>query len=261
MPLPDNDVNLRCPLKRKNRLERVINAKTMLTRQKMDSPAFETMSGNDGDNRGQAEAQTRDVTQLLRAWSEGDQEALERLTPLVYQELHRRAHRQMAQERSGQTLQTTALVNEIYLQLIDLRGVSWRDRAHFFALSSRLIRRVLIDAARARRSLKRGAGSPHVEFDENLLISTEPRADVLALDEALTALATLDQRKSEVVELRFFGGLGIEEVAEVLKVSPETVKRDWKLAKAWLRRELRRDKSSQQIDDRRRQRPFIDPAG
>jgi RNA polymerase sigma factor (TIGR02999 family) len=123
--------------------------------------------------------------------------------------------------------------------LIDLRGVSWRDRAHFFALSSRLIRRVLIDAARSRGSLKRGAGSPHVTFDENLLVSTDPRADVVALDEALTALAAIDQRKSQVVELRFFGGLEIEEAAEVLKVSPETVKRDWKLAKAWLRRQLR----------------------
>jgi RNA polymerase sigma-70 factor (ECF subfamily) len=194
---------------------------------------------NDRDG-GEREAQTRDVTQLLRAWSEGDQLALEKLTPLVYQELHRRAHWQMARERSGQILQTTAIVNEIYVQLIDLRGVSWRDRAHFFALSSRLIRRVLIDAARAKASLKRGAGSPHVALDENLLISTEPPADVVALDEALTVLGTIDQRKSQVVELRFFGGLSIEETAEVLKVSPETVKRDWKLAKSWLRRELRR---------------------
>jgi RNA polymerase sigma factor (TIGR02999 family) len=186
----------------------------------------------------------QEVTQLLRAWSEGDQQALEKLTPLVYAELHRRAHWQMAHERSGQTLQTTALVNEIYLQLIDLRGVSWRDRAHFFALSSRLIRRVLIDAARAKAAHKRGGGSPHVELDENLLVSQEPRADVIALDDALTALAAIDDRKSQVVELRFFGGLGIEETAEVLKVSPETVKRDWKLAKAWLRRELRNSTAS-----------------
>ena len=193
---------------------------------------------NDRDD-GERVAPTRDVTQLLRAWSEGDQLALEKLTPLVYQELHRRAHRQMAQERPGQILQTTAIVNEIYVQLIDLRGVSWRDRAHFFALSSRLIRHVLIDAARSKGSLKRGAGSPHVSLDENLLVSTEPLADVVALDEALTALDAVDQRKSQVVELRFFGGLSIEETAEVLKVSPETVKRDWKLAKAWLRRELR----------------------
>jgi RNA polymerase sigma factor (TIGR02999 family) len=186
----------------------------------------------------------QEVTQLLRAWSEGDQQALEKLTPLVYAELHRRAHWQMAHERSGQTLQTTALVNEIYLQLIDLRGVSWRDRAHFFALSSRLIRRVLIDAARAKAAHKRGGGSPHVELDENLLVSQEPRADVIALDDALIALAAIDERKSQVVELRFFGGLGIEETAEVLKVSPETVKRDWKLAKAWLRRELRNSTTS-----------------
>jgi RNA polymerase sigma factor (TIGR02999 family) len=150
----------------------------------------------------------------------------------------------MANERSGQTLQTTALVNEIYVQLIDLRGVSWRDRAHFFALSSRLIRRVLIDAARAKAAQKRGARSIHVELDENLLVSQEPRADVIALDDALTALAAIDDRKSQVVELRFFGGLGIEETAEVLKVSPETVKRDWKLAKAWLRRELRNSTAS-----------------
>jgi RNA polymerase sigma factor (TIGR02999 family) len=185
-----------------------------------------------------------DVTQLLRAWSEGDQQALEKLTPLVYAELHRRAHWQMANERSGQTLQTTALVNEIYVQLIDLRGVTWRDRAHFFALSSRLIRRVLIDAARAKAAQKRGGRASHVELDENLLVSQEPRADVIALDDALTALAAIDERKSQVVELRFFGGLGIEETAEVLKVSPETVKRDWKLAKAWLRRELRNSTAS-----------------
>jgi RNA polymerase sigma factor (TIGR02999 family) len=205
------------------------------------SLSFERMIEDRRDDKdgGERDAQTRDVTQLLRAWSEGDQLALEKLTPLVYQELHRRAHRQMTQERSGQILQTTAIVNEIYLQLIDLRGVSWRDRAHFFALSSRLIRRVLIDAARSKASLKRGAGSPHVALDENLLVSTEPPADIVALDEALTALAGIDPRKSQVVELRFFGGLGIEETAEVLKVSPETVKRDWKLAKAWLRRELR----------------------
>jgi len=180
----------------------------------------------------------RDVTELLRAWSEGDQQALEKLTPLVYRELYQRAHWHMARERTGHTLQTTALVNEIYVRLVDLRGVSWRDRAHFFAISSRLIRRVLIDAARSKGSLKRGGNVPHVVLDE-ALVSCEPRADLVALDEALTALATIDDRKSQVVELRFFGGLGVEETAEVLKVSPETVKRDWKLAKAWLRRELK----------------------
>jgi len=180
----------------------------------------------------------QDVTQLLRAWSEGDTRALEQLTPLVYQELYRRAHWQMAREPVGHTLQATALVNEIYVRMVDLRGVSWRDRAHFFAISSRLIRQVLIDAARSKHAQKRGGQSPHVAIDESLLVSEEPRADVIALDDALTTLATLDPRKSRVVELRFFGGLDIEETAEVLGVSAETVKRDWKLAKAWLRREL-----------------------
>ena len=182
--------------------------------------------------------QPPDVTQLLRAWGEGNSQALAQLTPLVYEELYRRAHWHMARENAGHTLQATALVNEIYLRMVDLRGVSWRDRAHFFAISSRLIRQVLIDAARSRNAQKRGGRSPHVEVDEALLVSAEPRADVIALDDALSALATIDPRKSQVVELRFFGGLDIEEAAEVLRVSPETVKRDWKLAKAWLRREL-----------------------
>lgn len=180
----------------------------------------------------------QDVTQLLRAWSEGDTQALEQLTPLVYQELHRRAHWQMARENPGHTLQATALVNEIYLRMVDLRGVSWRDRAHFFAMSSRLIRQILTDAARSKHAQKRGGQSPHVAIDESLLVSEEPRADVIALDDALSSLAVIDPRKSRVVELRFFGGLDIDETAEVLGVSAETVKRDWKLAKAWLRREL-----------------------
>jgi RNA polymerase sigma factor (TIGR02999 family) len=183
--------------------------------------------------------QRQDVTQLLRAWSEGDSQALEALTPLVYEELHRRAHWHMARERPGMTLQTTALVNEAYVRLIDLRHVSWRDRAHFFALASRMIRRVLIDAARARASAKRGGGVPESPFDEMLIVSRQPPADVLALDDALNALTKIDQRKAQVVELRFFGGLTVEEAAEVLGVSSETVKRDWKLAKAWLRRELK----------------------
>jgi RNA polymerase sigma factor (TIGR02999 family) len=180
----------------------------------------------------------QDVTQLLRAWGEGDTQALEQLTPLVYRELHRRAHWHMARENAGHTLQATALVNEIYIRMVDLRGVSWRDRAHFFAVSSRLIRQILIDAARSKHAQKRGGQSPHVAIDEALLVSEEPRADVVGLDDALSALAAIDPRKSQVVELRFFGGLDIEETAEVLGVSAETVKRDWKLAKAWLRREL-----------------------
>jgi len=179
-----------------------------------------------------------DITQLLRAWGEGDSGALDALTPLVYQELYRRAHWHMARENPGHTLQATALVNEIYVRMVDVRGVSWRDRAHFFAVSSRLIRQILIDAARSRNAQKRGGQSPHVPIDESLLVSEEPPADLIALDDALTALAAFDHRKSQVVELRFFGGLEIEETAEVLGVSPETVKRDWKLAKAWLRRQL-----------------------
>jgi RNA polymerase sigma factor (TIGR02999 family) len=185
----------------------------------------------------------QDVTQLLRAWSEGDAQALEQLTPLVYQELYRRAHWHMAREQVGHTLQATALVNEIYIRMIDLRGVSWRDRAHFFAMSSRLIRQILVDAARTKYAAKRGGRSAHVAIDEALLVSEEPHADIVALNDALDNLATLDARKSQVVELRFFGGLDIEETAEVLQVSAETVKRDWKLAKAWLRRELTQDTS------------------
>jgi RNA polymerase sigma factor (TIGR02999 family) len=182
-----------------------------------------------------------DVTRLLRAWSSGDSDALNALTPLVYDELHRRAHLLMRREHPDHTLQTTALVNEAYLRLVDLRQVSWRDRAHFFALASRVIRHVLVDAARSRRSLKRGADMSPAAIDEDLLVSVTPSADILALDDALHALAEVDDRKNQVVELRFFGGLTVEETAEVLGVSPETVKRDWKLAKAWLRRELRRE--------------------
>jgi RNA polymerase sigma factor (TIGR02999 family) len=181
-----------------------------------------------------------DVTQLLHAWSSGDSGALDALTPLVYDELHRRAHWHMARERAGNTLQATALVNEIYVRMVDLRGVTWRDRAHFFAISSRLIRRVLIDAARAKGALKRGGASPHVVLDEEILVSGQRGAELVALDDALNALAAVDARKSQVVELKFFGGLGIDEAAEVLNVSPETIKRDWRLAKAWLRRELKR---------------------
>jgi len=183
-----------------------------------------------------------DVTRLLRAWSSGDSEALQALTPLVYEELHRRAHWHMRRENPGHTLQTTALVNEAYLRLVDMRRISWRDRAHFFALASRVIRHVLVDAARSRQSLKRGADASPEALDEDLLVSANPPADIIALDDALRTLSTIDARKNQVVELRFFGGLTVEEAAEVLGVSAETVKRDWKLAKAWLRRELRRDR-------------------
>ena len=179
-----------------------------------------------------------EVTQLLRAWSGGDQEALEKLTPLVYEELHRAAHGYMVQERPGHTLQTTALINEVYLRLVDVREVSWQDRTHFLAVCARLMRRVLTDFARSRGYLKRGGDSPRVALDEALLVSREPRADLVALDDSLNALAAIDLRKSRVVELRFFGGLSVEETAEVLKISSKTVDRDWRLARLWLLEEM-----------------------
>lgn len=188
----------------------------------------------------------KEITQLLRAWSGGDSQALEKLTPLVYAELHRTAQRYMAHERPGHTLQTTALINEVYLRLVEFEEVSWHDRAHFFAVCARLMRRILTDFARARRRLKRGGDGRQLSLDEKLYVSAEPAPDLVALDQALNRLAGVDQRKSEVVELRFFGGLTAEETAEVLKVSQETVKRDWKLAKLWLLREL----SAGQVDAR-----------
>ncbi len=179
-----------------------------------------------------------EVTQLLQAWGDGDQRALEKLVPLVYDELHQAAHRYIVQQPSDHTLQTTALVNELYLRLVNFREISWQNRAHFFAVCARLMRQVLIDFARSRRYLKRGGGAPHVSLDEALVVSWEALVDVLALDDALNALAALDPRKGQVVELRFFGGLSVEEAAEVLKVSEETILRDWKLAKLWLLHEL-----------------------
>jgi RNA polymerase sigma-70 factor, ECF subfamily len=177
------------------------------------------------------------VTHLLLAWGQGDEAALGRLMPLVHGELRRLARRHMAHERPGHTLQTTALVNEAYLKLIDVSQVRWQNRAHFFAMSSRLMRRILVDFARSRNYQKRGGGAQKVSLDEGLL-STERGADLLALDDALTELAAVDARKSQVVEMRFFGGLSVEETAESLHVSVDTVMRDWKLAKAWLLREL-----------------------
>jgi RNA polymerase sigma factor (TIGR02999 family) len=184
------------------------------------------------------EPSAHDVTRLLLAWSAGDPQALEKLTPLVYKDLHRAARRHMARERASHTLQTTALINEVYLRLVDFRDMSWQNRAHFFALCARLMRRILTDFARSRRSLKRGADAAPISFDENLFVSQEPPADLVALDEALNGLAVVDARKGQVVELRFFGGLSVKETAEVLNVSEETVKRDWRLAKLWLMREL-----------------------
>lgn len=186
------------------------------------------------------ERSARDVTQLLRAWGEGDERALEHLTPLVYDELHHAAKRYMAHERAGHTLQTTALVNEVYLRLVDSARTNWQDHAHFFAVCAKMMRRILVDWARSRRAAKRGGEARQIELETVPDVALEPATDLVALDDALNALAALDQRRSQMVELRFFGGLSVEETAEVLKVSPETVMRDWKLAKSWLRRELSR---------------------
>jgi RNA polymerase sigma factor (TIGR02999 family) len=181
------------------------------------------------------------VTCLLHAWSAGDAHALEELTSLVYRNLHRLAHRYMGGERPGHTLQTTALINEVFLRLVDTRAVSWQDRAHFFALCAQLMRRILTDLARARYTRKRGGGALAVELDSGMMVAGKGRPDLVALDDALEQLGRVDPRKSRVVELRFFGGLSVQETAEVLKVSPETVMRDWRLAKAWLWRELKAD--------------------
>ena len=181
---------------------------------------------------------THEVTQLLLAWGGGDGDALDRLTPLVYEELHRLARRYMGREPSGHTLQATALVNEAYLRLIDHGRVRWENRAHFFGVAAQIMRHILVDFARSRRNLKRGGDLRRVSLDEALAVSGGRAADLVALDDALKALKAVDERKSRVVELRFFGGLSVEETAEVLKVSEETVMRDWRLARMWLLREL-----------------------
>jgi RNA polymerase sigma-70 factor, ECF subfamily len=179
-----------------------------------------------------------DAAALLRAWSEGDQAALNELVPLVERELHRLARAYMRRERQGHTLQATALVNEVFLRLAHSARPSWQDRAHFVGIAARLMRQVLVDHARSRGYRKRGGGVRRVPLDNALLITPEPELDVLAVDRALEAFAKIDRRKSQVVELRFFGGLSVEETAEVLGLSVETVKRDWRVAKLWLSREL-----------------------
>jgi RNA polymerase sigma-70 factor, ECF subfamily len=191
------------------------------------------------------EALEHEITQLLQAWRQGDERALDRLTPQVYRELHRAASRCMSQERDGHTLQTTALINELYLRLADLKLIDWQNRAHFFALCARQMRRILTDQARARQSHKRGDGAKAISLDDAPVISPEPSAELVAVEDALNQLAKVDDRKSQVVTMRFFGGLSVEETAEVLKVSPDTVARDWRLAKAWLRRELSGQKSDE----------------
>ena len=178
-----------------------------------------------------------EVSGLLRAWGDGDRAALDRLTPIVYDELRRLASHYMRGERPGHSLQATALVNEAYVRLVDYKGMQWQNRAHFFAVSAQLMRRILVDHAR-RHNLKRGGGVQHVSLDETAIVGDDRAADLMALDDALDALARFDSRKVQVVELRFFGGLSVEETAEVLKVSSVTVMRDWSTAKAWLYREL-----------------------
>jgi len=179
-----------------------------------------------------------DITGLLQAWSNGEQAALAELTPLVYEELRRLARHHLAGERLEQTLTTTALVHEAWLRLVTVKDARWEDRAHFFALCAQLMRRILVDHARARLRARRGGGAQRVSLEQALLISKERSPALVALDDALNAMSALDPRKGRVVELRFFGGLSVDETAEVLKISPESVKRDWRLAKAWLMREL-----------------------
>jgi RNA polymerase sigma factor (TIGR02999 family) len=189
--------------------------------------------------------ESREITVLLRAWGGGDAAALNQLTPLVYDELRRLARRYMRNERAGNTLQTTALVNEAYLRLVDAKNMGWQDRVHFFAVSAQIMRRILVDAARARASAKRGGQVKRVNhstafnLDEIPDVSSGRDRELVAIDDALNTLAEMDPRKARVIELRFFGGLSVEETAEVLKISPQSVLRDWKLAKAWLTRELK----------------------
>lgn len=183
------------------------------------------------------QARDREISVLLRAWTDGDQGALELLTPIVYRELHRLARRYIKGERPGHSLQATALVNEAYLRLIDYKRMKWQDRAHFFAVSAQLMRRILVEHAR-KRNLKRGGDLQRVCLDEALAVPAQTPTDLVALDVALNSLAQFDPRKAQVVEMRFFGGLSVNETAEVLKVSPVTVMRDWNTAKSWLYREL-----------------------
>jgi RNA polymerase sigma factor (TIGR02999 family) len=187
-----------------------------------------------------SDVRSGEVTALLIEWRDGSRQAFEKLVPVVHEELRRIARRHMAGERPNHTLQATALVNEVYLRLVDIRRVQWQDRAHFFAMAARLMRRVLVDSARARKNQKRGGALHRVTLDLNLIAANEDPHDLIAIDQALEALAAQYERKSQVVELRFFGGLSVEETAEVLEVSEETIMRDWKFAKNWLLRELSR---------------------
>jgi RNA polymerase sigma-70 factor, ECF subfamily len=183
-------------------------------------------------------APSHEITELLQAWNRGDDQALEKLTPLIYEELYRAAKRCIARGRRNQTLQTTALINELYLKLVDLKRISWQNRAHFFAICARQMRWILTDFYRSAQYQKRGGGAERFSLDASAVVLPDAKRDLLALDEALHRLAAVDKRKTDVVELRFFGGMSVKETAEVLKVSSETVMRDWKLAKAWLLAEM-----------------------
>jgi RNA polymerase sigma-70 factor (ECF subfamily) len=185
-----------------------------------------------------ADAQASETTQLLRAWARGEPAALDQLTPRVYRELRRLAGHFMRNENSGRTIQATALVHEAYLRLIDVTNVDWEHRAHFFAVSARIMRNILLDTARSRNSAKHGGNQPRVNLDEIPDVSGRRGRELIALDDALNALAAIDARRAQVIELRFFGGLSVEETAAVMKVSPQTVMRDSRLARAWLKREL-----------------------
>jgi RNA polymerase sigma-70 factor (ECF subfamily) len=179
-----------------------------------------------------------EITQLLAEWSDGNQTALDKLYPLVYDELHKMANRYMKRERKDHTLQTTALINEAYVRMVDQKNVHWENRAHFFAISAQIMRRILIDHARRHHYAKRGGGALKVSLDETAMVASDPAPDMLLLDEALNRLAEMDPRRGQVVELRYFGGLNNEEIAEVLKISENTVTRDWNMARAWLYQEL-----------------------
>jgi RNA polymerase sigma-70 factor (ECF subfamily) len=181
---------------------------------------------------------SHNITHLLKEWSDGDERALDRLTPLVYEELRQQAARYLRHERPGHTLQTTALINEAYLRLIDVKEVDWQSRKHFFAIAANLMRRVLVDHARRRDAEKRGGDNIRLTLDDTLAVASGPDVDLLAIDEALERLSVIDGQQARVVELRFFSGLSVEETAAALGISPKTVKRDWSVARAWLRREI-----------------------
>lgn len=192
--------------------------------------------------------QSHEVTQLLRAWMKGEDGAEGELYKIVYAELHRMAHRYMSRENPGQTLQTTALVNEAYVKMADVKNLNWQDRAHFFAVSANIMRRILVDRARSKQAVMHGGGMKQISLDDVIEIPEAPGVDYLALNDVLNRLAEMDERKSRIVELRFFGGLTNEEIAEVLKVSADTVMRDWRFAKAWLQSELNGDNSHESVN-------------